>query len=329
MVLLEARPKPQTIIVEEHKTFDLIIVGGGPAGLACAIYALRARLKTLLIEKMVLGGMASTAFLIENFPGFPDGISGLDLTQKMADQAQKLGLEVLWGNAVQIKANKNQLDVHVDGKILPAKSVIIATGTEAAKLGIPGEETFRGRGVSYCATCDGAFYQNKNVVVVGGGNSAIEEALFLTRFANKVSIVHRRDELRADKILSEKAKAHPKIYFFWHSTVEEIIGDRMVNEIVLRDLLSNKKLRVSVDGVFIYVGSKPSSALAMNTVKLDEKGFIITDEKMKTSAPGIFAAGDIRAKSLRQVVTAASDGAVAAMSALEYLEGLTSKKEGV
>jgi len=317
---LETKPKAKLMVREDSSHFDLIIVGGGPAGLAAAIYALRARIKTLLIEKMILGGLASTTFQIENYPGFPDAISGLDLSQKMAEQAKKLGLNVLWANAVKVKTNKNLREVETDGKSLTAKAVIIATGTEAARLGVPGEDTFIGKGVSFCATCDGPFYQNKNVMVVGGGNSAVEEALFLTRYAKKVSIIHRRDELRADRILVEQAKSHPKIYFFWHSTVEAIHGEKNVSEVVVKDLVSGKKIKVAADGVFIYIGSKPNTELVKDVVKLDERGFILTDEKMKTSAPGIFAAGDVRVKHLRQVVTAVADGAIAADSAREFVE---------
>jgi len=317
---LETKPKAKVMVLEESSHFDLIIIGGGPAGLAAAIYALRARIKTLLIEKMILGGLASTTFQIENYPGFPDAISGLDLSQKMAEQAKKLGLNVLWANAVKVKTNKNLREVETDGKNLTAKAVIIATGTEAARLGVPGEETFLGKGISFCATCDGPFYQNKNVMVVGGGNSAVEEALFLTRYAKKVSIIHRRDQLRADRILVEQAKSHPKIYFFWHSAVEAIHGEKNVSEAVVKDLISGKKIKVPVDGIFIYVGSKPNTELVKDLLKLDERGFILSDEKMKTSAPGIFAAGDVRIKHLRQVVTATADGAIAADAAREFIE---------
>jgi thioredoxin reductase (NADPH) len=316
---LEAKPKPKAVFIEEKKLYDLVIIGGGPAGLAAAIYALRARVKTLLIEKMVLGGLASTAFQIENYPGFPEGISGMELCQKMGEQAKRLGLEVLYGNALRVKRR----EVEIDGKTLSAKALVIATGSEVAKLGVPGEEEFHGNGVSYCATCDGPFYKDKNVLVVGGGNAAVEEALFLTRYAQKVAIVHRRDELRADKILSERAMSHPKIYFFWHAKVEKITGNKVVTEVLLHDLVSEKKLKIQIDGVFIYVGSKPNSELVKGLVKLDDKGFIVTDEKMKTSVAGIFAAGDVRAKSLRQIVTAVADGALAADSARGYVEGLT------
>jgi thioredoxin reductase (NADPH) len=317
---LETRPRAEAVIITEEKGFDLIIIGGGPAGLSAALYALRARLNTLLIEKMVLGGKASTAFLIENYPGFPEGISGMDLTQKMAEQTKKLGLPIIWGNALLLKHDKNIITVQADGKSYSARAVIIATGTETRKLGVPGEEKFTGRGVSYCATCDGAFYQNKNIMVVGGGNAAIEEALFLTRYAGKVSIVHRRDALRADKILAEKALNHPKIYFFWHSSVEEIKGESFVSAVVIKDLLSGKKLNVPVEGIFVYVGSRPNSDLVKSSVKLDREGYIITDDSMQTSLPGVFAAGDVRSKTLRQVITAAADGAAAAAAAREWLD---------
>ncbi|MFH1684079.1 MAG: thioredoxin-disulfide reductase [Candidatus Margulisiibacteriota bacterium] len=318
---LKARPKAKPVSSEKKPPIDLIIIGGGPAGLSAALYATRSRLKVLLIEKMILGGQATTTFFIENYPGFPEGISGLELCNRMQDQVRRLGLDIMWGNTISVKNKKTFREVQVDGKILTSKAVIIATGTESAKIGVPGEDEFRGRGVSYCATCDGPFYKEKNIMVVGGGNSAIEEALFLTRYARKISVVHRRDQLRADKILAERALAEPKMYFFWHSVVEAISGKQKVEEVTLKDLNSNKKLKVPIDGIFIYIGSKANSDCVKDTVKLDKQGFIITDENMKTSATGIFAAGDIRVKLLRQVVTAVSDGAIAAESARKYIEG--------
>jgi len=304
----------------KEKIYDLIIVGGGPAGLTAAIYALRSRLKTLLIEKMVYGGQAATTFQIENYPGFPEGISGPELMQKMANQAQKLGLETLWAEAKKVIKDKEHFTVEVDGKHYLAKSSSDCYRSEPQKLEVPGEEKFRGRGVSYCATCDGAFYQGKNVMVVGGGNSAVEEALFLTRYAKKVTIVHRRDELRADKILAERAQSHPQIYFFWHSVVEEIKGDKMVSEVILKDLISGKKLVVPTDGIFIYIGARPNSEIVKGLARRDEKGYILTDENLETTTPGLFAVGDVRAKLLRQIVTAASDGAVAAEAARKFIE---------
>jgi len=317
---LEVKPKLQSLKNNNESSFDLVIIGGGPAGLTAAIYALRSFLNTALVEKMVIGGVASTAYLIENYPGFPEGISGLDLCQKMHEQALKLGLKEIWGAARKITRQDNIFAIDIDGKIITAKAVILATGSEAARLNIPGEKEFRGKGVSYCATCDGPFYKDKNIIVVGGGNAAIEEAIFLTRFAKKVTIIHRRDELRADPILSARAKNHPQIYFFWHSVIEEIIGDKVVKEVLLKDLAGNKLMRVPADGVFVYVGSSPNSGLVKETAKLDRKGFIITDEKMQTSAKGIMAAGDVRTKSLRQIITAAADGALAAETARAYIE---------
>lgn len=315
-IQLKTRPKPKAVKTDKNPNLDLIIIGGGPAGLTAAIYALRARLKVLLVEKMILGGTASTTFQIENYPGFPEGLSGIELGKRLQEQVNKLNLEILWGDSTKIKDHQ----VQVDGKMLSAKAIIIATGTESAKLGVPGEDKFRGRGVSYCATCDGPFYKDKNVMVIGGGNAAIEEAIFLTRYASKVSIVHRRDKLRADKILSERALANEKIYFYWHSMAEKIGGQEKVEDITLKDLLTDKKFKVPVEGIFVYIGSQPNSTFVRGLVKLDKQGFIVTDEEMKTSVPGIFAAGDIRAKSLRQIVTAAADGAIAAESARKYIE---------
>ncbi len=321
IIQVKAKPKTKTEARDKGKMLDLIIIGGGPAGLTAALYAKRAGLKILLVEKMILGGMASTTYFIENYPGFPEGISGMELSQRFQDQAKRLGIEISWGNAIGVKNKKNHREVTVDGKPIAAKALIIATGTEAEKIGVPGEDEFRGRGVSYCATCDGAFYKDKNIMVVGGGNAAIEEAFFLTRYGKKVSVVHRRDKLRAEKILGDRAIANPKIYFFWNSVVEEIKGKQKVEAVVLFDLQSKKRIKVPIDGIFIYTGSKPNSDIVKDIVKLDAKGFIKVDENMKTSAEGIYAAGDIIVKPLRQIVTAASDGATAAESARKYIEG--------
>jgi thioredoxin reductase (NADPH) len=317
---LETKPLPKKNLVPRDDHYDLMIIGGGPAGLAAALYAARFRLKTVLIEKMIVGGMASTTYKIENYPGFPEGVSGLDLSQKMAEQVTRLGVPIIYGQALKLKNLKNEKRLLVDSRTISAKAVILASGTLPSRLGIPGEKEFVGRGVSYCATCDGPFYQDKHIMVIGGGNAAVEEALFLTRYGSKVSIVHRRDELRADRIVAERAKEHPKIYFFWHSVLEEIRGEQKVQAAVLQDLLSGKKLNIPVEGIFIYVGTRPQSELVKGLVKTDKQGYILTDEKLSTSAAGIFAAGDIRVKTLRQVVTAAADGAIAANSAREYLE---------
>ncbi len=314
------KPQLQPALADGNGLYDLIIIGGGPAGLTAAIYAGRNRLKTVMIEKLVLGGQASNAYFIENYPGFPAGISGQELEMKMTEQAARLGLQVLWGSVSGLEAGRKEFTALVDGRRIRGKAVIVATGSEAKKLAVPGEAEFRGRGVSYCATCDGAFYKNKNLIVVGGGNSAIEEAIYLTRFAAKVTIVHRRDQLRADRVLAERAKTNPKIYFFWHTVLEEIKGDKFVQEAVLKDLSTGKKLIVPVDGIFVYIGSAPGTGFLKDLVKLDEQGYIATDERMRTSAEGIFAAGDVRQKSLRQIVTAVGDGAVAAETAREFIE---------
>ena len=315
------RPKLKRQKAKKGPHLDLIIIGGGPAGLTAAIYALRSGLNVLLVERMILGGMASTTFKIDNYPGFPEGVSGQELANRLQEQVKRLGLEIVWSRAIAVKKEGETFEVILDNKVLTSQALIVATGTESAKLGVPGEDKFRGQGVSYCATCDGPFYKDKNIMVVGGGNSAIEEALFLTRYAKKISVVHRRDQLRADKILSSRAKADPKIYFFWHSVIEQIKGEQKVGEVVLKDLKTNKNLNVPIDGIFIYIGSNPNSEIVKDLVKLDKTGFIQTDENMATGTKGLFAVGDVRAKSLRQIVTACSDGAIAAEAARKFVEG--------
>lgn len=315
-----AKPQAAALIIEKNDIYDLLILGGGPGGLTAAIYALRAGLNTGLVERMVLGGTALATYQIGNFPGFPEGISGAELGRRLEEQAVKFGLTTIWGSTSRVRKNRSLWEVEVDGKLVLARSLVVSTGTEAAKLNVPGEAELRGKGVSYCATCDGPFYKDKNIIVIGGGNAAVEEALFLTRFGRQVSLVHRRDRLRADQILVSRAKAEPKIYFFWNSVVEEINGREKVEGVTIKDLSNKKTLKVPADGVFIYIGSRPNSSLVKELVKLDEHGYIITDETMATAAPGLFAVGDVRAKTLRQVVTAAADGAIAADSARKYLE---------
>ena len=323
MVLLEdlkTQPRLEALVKRSGPLFDLIIIGGGPAGLTAAIYAGRAKLKTLLIEKALLGGQASTAYQIENYPGFPQGLSGIELAQRFEEQAKKFGTEFYYGEVTGLSAEKNKIVTRIEGSALESRAVIVASGSESKKLEIKGEEEFRGRGVSYCATCDGPFYRDKNVVIVGGGNSAVEEALFLTRYAKKISIIHRRDKLRADKILAERALNHPQIFITWNTQVEEIVGKERVSEVVVRNMHTQKVSRIITEGVFVYVGSKPNTAFLPKTVKLNQDGYIITDEDLKTSVDGIFAAGDVRTKFLKQVVTAAADGACAAHSARIFIE---------
>jgi len=300
--------------------YDLAIIGAGPAGLSAAIYGARARLSTVVIEKMYPGGQAAITDVIENYPGFTEGISGSELAEAMKKQAEKFGAEFLNGEVQKIERQGEKFVLHLKKETVEAKAVILAMGALARKLGVKGEKEFTGRGVSYCATCDGAFYMDRKVMVVGGGDTAIEDALFLTHFASRVIVVHRRNELRATKILQERAFNNEKIEFIWDSVVEEIKGADAVQEVVVKNVKTGEIKSVPVDGVFIAIGWDPNTAVVRDLVKLNEKGYIITDENMGTGVPGLFAAGDVREKSLRQVVTAVADGAIAAVSAEKYLE---------
>ena len=303
--------------------YDVVIIGGGPAGLTAGLYCGRARLKTLLLEKATTGGQAATTDHIENYPGFPEGIGGFELTDKMKQQAGQFGMEVH-----EIKP-VTAIDLDGDTKVISseeesfrAKAVIVASGAEPRTLGVPGEAEFRGRGVSYCATCDGAFYKDKAVAVIGGGNSAAEEANFLTRFAAKVYVVHRRDELRADKILQERVLGNEKIEIIWDAHLKKILGDGKVEEIVVENKNSHERASYQVDGVFFYIGTVPNTGFCEGLVNMDDREFIITDERLQSSVPGIFACGDCRANLLKQVSVAVGEGALAAVEAEKYIEDL-------
>ena len=300
--------------------YDVVIIGGGPAGLTAGIYIKRAMLDAVLYEKMGIGGQIIVTDKVENFPGFLE-ISGADLAAKFEEQARKF--ELVMKGMVEVDAIEDKGDIKIvkttEGDI-ETRSVIIASGTTPKKLGAKGEIEFTGRGVSYCATCDGFFFRDKVVVVIGGGDSAITEAIYLTKMAKKVIVVHRRDELRAEKINQEHAFSNPKISFIWDSVLEEIIGKNIVEKVILRNVKTNETSEVKTDGVFIYVGLIPNTAFA--DVKKDEWGFIIANDKMETSVRGIFVAGDCRVTPLRQITTAVGDGAIAAVSAERYLEGL-------
>jgi len=298
---------------------ELVIIGGGPAGLSAGIYAARASIDTVLIERGVPGGLVISTHLIENYPGFSDGISGPDLMNQMENQARRFGIDIVSANVQRIEITDRKFTLITDHGEIETGAVILATGVQPQLLGVKGEKELTGLGVSYCATCDGAFFRGRKVAVVGGGDAAVEEAVFLTRFVEKVYIIHRRGELRATKIVQHRAFQNPKIEFVWHSVVDEIIGRYTVEGINIRDVRDNSKSLLSVDGVFIYVGSTPNSSLLKDLVKLDDKGYIITDENMLTSQKGIYAAGDVRQKLLRQVVTAVADGAIAAVAAEKYL----------
>ncbi len=305
--------------------YDIIIVGGGPAGYTAGIYAARAGLKTLLVEGAATVSQITITDLIENYPGIPDGINGFDLMQLFKKQALKFGLETIAADVTSIKKHNSDTviwEISLGNKTLRALSVIAATGAEWRKLGVPGEEEFAGKGVSYCATCDGPFYREKDVIVVGGGDTALQEALFLTHFAKKVIVVHRRDRLRAADILQKRAAAQKKIEFIWKATLAEVVGGDLVTGVKLTDVESGKTSEIPAEGVFIFVGRIPQTKLFEGVVKLDAVGYIITDDNMQTSAAGIFAAGDCRAKQFRQVITAAGDGANAIYSAELYIAAL-------
>ncbi|MBI5050888.1 MAG: thioredoxin-disulfide reductase [Nitrospirae bacterium] len=301
--------------------FDVIIVGGGPAGLTAGLYTSRARLKSLLIEKGFPGGQVMTTEWVENYPGFDEGISGIELSQRMERQAKRFGLEIIQGvvSAFSLQEKIKKLTFE-DGQVYEAKSVILATGANPKPLKISGEEKYRGRGVSYCATCDGAFFKGKRIAVIGGGDAAVEEALFLTKFAESVLIVHRREQLRAAKVIQERAFSNPKIKFTWNSVAEKIDGDDTVNKVFLKNVKTGETSSFDVEGVFIYIGYTPNTEFFKGIARLDENNYIITDDKMCTSVPGVFAAGDVRAKPLKQIATAVGDGATAGVSAEKYIE---------
>lgn len=303
--------------------YDTVIIGGGPAGLSAGIYVARAGLQAILLEKTLLGGQAITTDTIENYPGFPEPVSGLEMINRMEEQVRKYHLSI---EQKEVKAINYQQDESIyqlqlaEEEMLASHTVIIATGASPIPLAVPGEQRYRGRGVSYCATCDGPLFRNKVIAVVGGGNSALEECLFLTRFAETVYLIHRREAFRGDKILQERVLHHPKIRLVLNSIVKEILGDSLIRELVVESTKDQAITSLKVDGLFVYVGTKPNTGWLIPMLKSDEQGFLITDEGMATNLPGLFAAGDCRQKTLRQIITAASDGALAGMTAYRYLQ---------
>lgn len=306
---------------KKMKTYEVIIIGGGPAGLTAGLYTSRSRLRTLLIETGLFGGQITTTELIENYPGFPQGINGAELSQMMEEQAKRFGLETVNQEVLEVRLEEDWKVVRTHESDYYSEALIISSGTEYRKLGIPGEDAFIGKGVSFCATCDGAFFKDSRIVVVGGGDSAITEALFLTKFSKEVTIIHRRDALRATKIYQERAFANPKIKFLWNSVIQEIRGDKMVQSILVKNVKTNEVKEFQTDGVFLFVGISPRTQFLKGLVQMDEGGYILTNENGETSVKGIFAAGDCRKKLLRQVTTAVGDGATAAFAAEKYLEG--------
>ncbi len=289
--------------------------------MTAAMYASRAKLSTLVLEKMTLGGYIVIAEKVKNYPGVPQDISGAELGKLFEEQAKSFGAEIKWANVARFE-DRGDVKAAITGKEeFQAKSVIIATGTSHKSLGVPGEEKFVGRGISFCATCDAPFFKNKKVLVVGGGNAAIQEALFLTQFAEKVYVAHRGSQLNAEKDLQEKASDNEKIEILWNTVVKEVVGEDLLEKVVLLDNKTGEEWMLEISGMFIYIGVQPNTYfLEDSEVEMDDEGYIITNEKMETSVPGVFAAGDVRQKKVRQVITAAADGAVAAQLAKSYLK---------
>ena len=309
----------------EEKIYDVVIIGAGPAGMTAAVYTSRANLSTLMIERGIPGGQMANTEEVENYPGF-DTILGPELSTKMFEHAKKFGAEYAYGDVTEIIDGEEYKTIVSGKKQYKTRTIIISTGAEYKKLGVPGEAELGGRGVSYCAVCDGAFFKQKNLIVIGGGDSAVEEGIYLTRFANKVTIVHRRDKLRAQKIIQDRAFANEKIDFIWNTTVKEIHEvNGKVGKVTLVSTVDGTESEVAADGVFVYVGMLPLTTPFAPLNILNEAGYIITNDKMETAVPGIYAAGDVRDKMLRQIVTATGDGSIAAQSAQHYIEELKEK----
>lgn len=302
--------------------FDTIIIGGGPAGLSAGLYAARSRMDTLLLERAKYGGQAVTTDELENYPGSIEECTGGKLVDRMRKQAEGFGVKFEKDEVVEVELQGDVKVVKCRKATYEAKTIIIATGAYPRLSGFKNENELRGKGVSYCATCDADFFTDLDVAVIGGGDSAITEAIYLTKFAETVTVIHRRDSLRAAKSLQEKAFANPKIKFIWNSTPEEAIGDEILEGLIVKNKITGETTTVKVDGCFVFVGYNPISELFDGKIKMNDKGYIITDDDMRCDVPGVFAAGDIRQKSLRQVITAAADGAIAATTAEAYIENL-------
>ena len=298
---------------------DMIVIGGGPAGFTAALYAARAALKALVLIGPAPGGQAASTEKLENYPGFPEGIGGQALATLIQEQAEEFGARLLFEEVIEADFSERPFKVKTYDKEYRGKTIIIATGAKPRRLGVPGEEKFIGRGVSFCATCDGFFYRDKTVIVVGGGDSAMDEAMFLSKFASKIYVVHRRDQLRAARQLQERAFANPKIEFVWSSVVEEILGEDNVAGVKLRRVDTGEVSELPADGVFVYVGLDPNTQLFAGQIELNEQKYIITDKQQRTNVPGVFAAGDVQDPDFRQVVVATGTGAAAAIAAEHFL----------
>jgi thioredoxin reductase (NADPH) len=304
----------------QEQIYDLLVLGAGPAGLTAAIYAARSRLSVLVVEQMLSGGQIASTEKVENYPGFPEGIEGLELGQRLEEQARNFGTEMVLATVEKVNLTGELKEVQTSEGTFRGRTLLIATGTRARPLGVPGEEELKGRGVSYCVTCDGSFFRDKSVMVVGGGDSALEEALVLTKYAAKIYIVHRRNELRAIRILQDRIHKNPRIEVIYNTVVQSINGRERVQSVTLHNIETNKTWEVAVDGIFLYVGLMPNTEFLNGDLARNEQGYLVTSEAMETSIAGVFAAGDIREKGLRQVVTAVADGAIAAISAAKYVD---------
>ncbi|NLW17839.1 MAG: thioredoxin-disulfide reductase [Firmicutes bacterium] len=306
----------------EVPTHDVAVIGAGPAGMTAALYAARAELKTVMLERLAAGGQLATTAVIENYPGFPAGAGGLDVSLAMLEQAQRFGAEFRLAEVQKLDLAGPIKKVETSEGLITAPCVILATGTRPRLLNVPGEDRLRGRGVSYCAVCDGAFFRGKEVAVVGGGDSAVEEAVYLTRFASKVYLLVRRGQLRATPVVQAKILEHPQVEIRWNTVVEEIVGENKVEGLHLLNRATGERSHLAVEGIFIYVGLLPNNETFLGQVELDENGYVVADDEMRTSVPGVLVAGDLRAKGLRQVATAVGDGAIAGVTAQHYLDSL-------
>jgi thioredoxin reductase (NADPH) len=314
---------------KKEESVRLLVLGSGPAGLSAALYAARAELTPLVLTGLEIGGQASLTFTIENYPGFPEGVGGYQLGELFQKQAEKFGARIEFETASAVNLSSRPFKVSTYSAGYLADALVIATGASSNHLGVPGEKELTGHGVSYCATCDGYFFKEKRVVVVGGGDSALEEGLFLTRYASSVTIVHRRDSLRAGAILQKRAHDNPKIHFVWNSIISEIVGDRLVEGVKVQNVISGEVSLLPTDGVFIFIGHTPNTNLFKGQLDMDERGYIKADLLMQTSVPGVYAAGEAADPNFRQVVTSAGMGAAAAMQAIKYLEKQEVQAPGV
>jgi thioredoxin reductase (NADPH) len=305
--------------------YDIVIVGGGPGGLTAGLYGSRAELRTLVVEKYLPGGQIANTEDVEDYPGF-ERISGAELAQKMTDHAKKFGLEIISDLVEDVHCRGEIKVVKTPEREITAKAVIIATGGSPNLLGVPGEKEFSGKGVSYCAICDGAFFKGEIIAVAGGGDAAVEEAMFLTRFGAKVILIHRRDELRAQKIIQTRAFANEKLEFIWDSVVEEIMGDTKVRSLTLKNVKTGEKSSLDVGAIFVFIGFVPNSDIVRESIRKNEAGYFITDDRMETSIPGIYAIGDVRQQLVKQITNAVGDGTTAAVAAQKHIEELHDKE---